>query len=370
MAPLVISPTRRQVLGLLAGGALCPLLGHAPARAQDMMFFRIGTGGAAGTYYPVGALIANIISNPPGSRPCDKGGSCGVPGLVAVAQSSEGSVANIEDVNGGFIESAFCQSDIVFSAYHAYGLFEGRKPLTNVRLIANLYPETVQILVRADSGITAIADLRGKRISLDTEGSGTLVDARIILEHFGLAEGDMEVEYLQAGPAAARLREGTLDAFFVIAGTPTTSVADLIAGGVAVILPIPDTEAIELMVAYPFFSLAVIPEGTYPGMPAVPTLSVDAQWIVSPMLEDDLVYGITAALWNENSRKLLDSGHPAARQIKLANALQGAAIPLHAGARRYYEEVGLDTALVPLPEEGPPIPGESPAAEVTDETAQ
>ncbi len=361
MAPLIISPTRRQALGLLAGGALCPFLGSAPARAQDMMFFRIGTGGAAGTYYPVGALIANIISNPPGSRPCDKGGSCGVPGLVAVAQSSEGSVANVEDVNGGFIESAFCQSDIVFSAYHAYGLFEDRKPLTNIRLIANLYPETVQILVRSDAGIATIEDLRGKRISLDTEGSGTLVDARIVLEHFGLVDADMEVEFLQAGPAAARLREGTLDAFFVIAGTPTASVADLIAGGVANLLAIPDVAAIELMVAYPFFSLAVIPEGTYPGTGSVSTLSVGAQWIVSPMLDDDLVYGITSALWNENSRKLLDSGHPAARQIKLANALQGAAIPLHAGARRYYEEVGLDTSAVPLPEETPPVPGQSPS---------
>ncbi|MDA0220225.1 MAG: TAXI family TRAP transporter solute-binding subunit [Proteobacteria bacterium] len=366
MAPLVISPTRRQVLGLLAGGALSPLLGPGPARAQDMMFFRIGTGGAAGTYYPVGALIANIISNPPGSRPCDKGGSCGVPGLVAVAQSSEGSVSNVEDVNGGFIESAFCQSDIVFSAYHAYGLFEGRKPLTNVRLIANLYPETVQILVAADSSIARIEDLKGRRISLDAEGSGTLVDARIILGHFGLADDNMAVEYLQAGPAAARMREGTLDAFFVIAGTPTASVADLIAGGVARLLPIPDVRAIELMVAYPFFSLAVVPEGTYPGAPAVSTLSVGAQWIVSPMLEDDLVYGITSALWNENSRKLLDSGHPAARQIKLSNALQGAAIPLHAGARRYYEEIGFDLSTVALPAETPPIPGAAPAAPAED----
>ena len=238
--------------------------------------------------------------------------------------------------------------------------------MTNIRLIANLYPETVQILVRADSGIEAIADLRGKRISLDTEGSGTLVDARIILDHFGLDEADMAVEYLQAGPAATRLREGTLDAFFAIAGWPTASVADLVGGGVARLLPIPDVQAIELMVAYPFFSLAVIPEGTYPGTASVSTLAVGAQWIVSPMLEDDLVYGITAALWNENSRKLLDSGHPAARQIKLSNALQGAAIPLHAGARRYYEELGFDLSAVPLPEEAPPVPGDAPAAPAAD----
>lgn len=367
MAPHGTGLTRRRALGLLAGAGLCPLLGAPGALAQDLSFFRIGTGGTAGTYYPVGALIANIISNPPGSRPCDKGGSCGVPGLVAVAQSSEGSVANIEDIAAYRLESGFCQSDIVFSAYHAYGIFEGREPMTNLRLIANLYPETVQILVRKDAGIDTIDDLRGKRISLDTEGSGTLVDARIILAHFGIAEDDLEVSYVNAGSAISSLRDGTLDGFFAIAGYPTASVSDLIGAGVAKLLPIPDDRAIELLVSYPFFSLSVIPEGTYPDTPSVPTLSVGAQWIVSPALDDELIYGITAALWNEHTRPLLDSGHPAARQIKLANALQGAAIPLHAGARRYYEEVGLDLSLVPLPIETPPLPADSPAA--ADDTA-
>jgi len=364
MAPLVTGWTRRRALGLLAGAAVSPLLARA-APAQDMTFFRIGTGGTAGTYYPVGALIANIISNPPGSRPCDKGGSCGVPGLVAVAQSSDGSVANVEDVAAGRIESGFSQSDIVFGAFHAQGIFEGREPMTGLRLIASLYPETLQVVVRRDSGIDSIEGLAGKRISLDTEGSGTLVDARIVLGHFGLSEGDLQAEYIDAATSATRLREGTLDGFFTIAGYPTASVGDLIAEGVAMLLPIPDDKAIELIVSYPFFSLTVIPEGTYPGTPMLPTLAVGAQWIVAPTVPDDLVYGITAALWNENSRPLLDAGHPAARQIKLANALLGAAIPLHAGARRYYEEAGLDLSQVPLAEETPPVPGVSPTVEDT-----
>ena len=114
MAPLASALTRRQGLALAAGFAACGLPGLRAGPAQDMTFFRIGTGGTAGTYYPVGALIANIISNPPGSRACDKGGSCGVPGLVAAAIASEGSVANVQAIVAGQIESGFCQSDIVY----------------------------------------------------------------------------------------------------------------------------------------------------------------------------------------------------------------------------------------------------------------
>jgi TRAP transporter TAXI family solute receptor len=146
------------------------------------------------------------------------------------------------------------------------------------------------------------------------------------------------------------MRDGSLDAFFVIAGYPTTSVSDLVSEGIAKLIPIPGETALQLLSHHPFFSLTAIPKGTYKDMPSISTLAVGAQWIVSPAISDDLVYGITAALWNEHSRHLLDSGHPAARQIKLANALDGAAIPLHPGARRYYREAGLDVSKVPLPE--------------------
>ena len=163
----------------------------------------------------------------------------------------------------------------------------------------------------------------------------------------------MEVEHVQASQAVTHMRDGTLDAFFVIAGYPTTSVSDLISEGIAKLIPISADTALSLLAGHPFFSLTAIPEGAYPGMPTISTLAIGAQWIVAPTVADDLVYGITSALWNEHSRKLLDSGHPAARQIKLSNALEGASIPLHPGARRYYEEAGLDLSKVPLPVDEP-----------------
>ena len=113
----------------LLAAALLLWFGGAGAglgQAQDMRFFRIGTGGVTGTYYPIGGLIADIISNPPGSRPCDKGGSCGVPGLVAIAQSSNGSVANVEAIQSGVLESGFAQSDIAHWAYTGTGIYKAR----------------------------------------------------------------------------------------------------------------------------------------------------------------------------------------------------------------------------------------------------
>ena len=334
------------MISVLAGAGAAGLLsGPRGAAAQDAIFFRIGTGSTAGTYYPVGTVIANIISKAPGSRPCDKGGSCGVPGLVAVAQTTDGSIDNVEAINGGSLESGFSQSDVLYWAYNGVGIFADREPLTNLRVIANLYPEVVQIVVRRDAGIESISDLAGKRVSIDAPGSGTLADSHIILEAYGLTEEDFDAQHLKSGQAMSLLRDGEIDAFFIVAGAPTAAVASLIEDGVATLLPIVDQQAIEIVVSYPFFSLAAV---AYPQTDIIPTLSVGAQWAVSSAIDENLVYGITSALWNENSRAQLDVGHPVAREILLKNALSGVAIPLHPGALRYYHEIGLDTSAVPV----------------------
>src|SRR5438046_7136398 len=163
----------------MAGALGVTGLAALPLRAQqDITFFRILTGGTAGTYYPIGGLIANAISNPPGSRACAEGGSCGVPGLVATAVASNGSVANINGITSGQMESGFTQSDVAFWAYTGTGVYEGKPKVADLRLIANLYPETIHVVARKGAGIKSVADLKGKRVSLDEPGSGTLVDAR------------------------------------------------------------------------------------------------------------------------------------------------------------------------------------------------
>ena len=313
-----------------------------PLAAQEMKFFRIGTGGVGGTYYPIGGLIANAISAPPGSRECTKGGSCGVPGLAAIAQSANGSVANVNAIRSGTLESGFVQSDVAYWAYTGTGVFDGKEPFKKLRAIANLYPESIHLVARKGSGIKSVTDLKGKKVSLDEPGSGTLVDARIILEAFGLdEEEDIKAEYIKSTPASAKLKDGLLDAHFSVSGYPKSTVVDVTSTVGAYLVPIDGPVAEKILDKYQFFAKDTIPGDVYDGVGETPTLSVNAQWVVSADVDDDLVYEITRALWNEQSRKLLDNGHAKGKAIRPETALDGLAIPLHEGAKRYYREVGL-----------------------------
>ncbi len=318
------------------------LLGLAGfAAAQDTTFFRIGTGGIGGTYYPVGGMVAHAISNPPGSRPCGEGGSCGVAGLIAVAQSSHGSVANVTAIAAGELESGFAQSDVAYWAHSGTGIFDGKDRIDGLRAIASLYPESIHLVARKGAGIKSARDLRGKRVSLDEPGSGTLVDARVILKAYGLGEADLLAEYIKPTPALGRIKDATLDAFIIVAGYPTGSVAELCAGEGCELVPIDGPEADRLRQRYQFFAKDVIPAGTYEGVGETKTLSVAALWVVGDAADEALVYGIAKSLWNDSTRKLLDKGHAKGRSITLATALDGVGIPLHPGAERFYREAGL-----------------------------
>lgn len=311
--------------------------------AQEMSFFRIATGGTAGTYFPIGGLIANAISNPPGSRACEEGGSCGAPGLVATAIASNGSVANINGIAGGSIESGFSQSDVAYWAYTGTGVFEGQAAVEGLRSIANLYPESIHIVARGDSGIESVYDLKGKKVSLDEPGSGTLVDARLILAAYGIGEDDIEAEYLKPNQAADLMRDGNMDAFFFVGGFPAGAIAELATSRSIKLVPIVGDEAEGVIEEYGFFAKDLVPGGTYEGIGEdVSTLAVGAQWVTGADQPDDLIYEITKAMWNANTRALLDSGHAKGRQIRLETALDGIGVPLHPGAARYYREAGLD----------------------------
>jgi len=322
-------------------GGLAATARGLPAAAQEITFFRIGTGATAGTYFPIGGLIANAISNPPGSRSCADGGSCGVPGLVATAVASNGSVANVNAIASGSMQSAFTQSDVAYWAYNGTGIYDGRPKVDVLRAIANLYPESFHLVVRRGSGIKTMADLKGKRMSVDEPGSGTLVDARLILAAYGLTEKDIKAEYLKPQQAADKLREGTLDAFFSVGGWPLGAIAELAATAGIELVPIDGPEAAGLIKQYSFFAADEIPDGAYKNVAGVKTVSVNAIWATSSKQPDELIYNITAALWNANTRKLLDSGHAKGRAIKLESAVEGLGIPLHAGAEKFYKEKGL-----------------------------
>jgi TRAP transporter TAXI family solute receptor len=319
-------PFRVFVLALAMLAAL--YLDFAPAKAQDIRFFRIGTGSISGVYFPVGGLLSSAISNPPGSRDCDAGGSCGVPGLIAVAQATLGSIANVKAIRAGRLESALVQADVAHSAQAGMGRFTGAERVMGLRAIANLYPEVVHIVVRRNSAIKSVRDLVGRRVSLDLAGSGTRAVARLVLKGYGVDPASLKQVNSQIGPAA----------FFFVGGFPSGALARLARSTRVRLLSVDGVEAAGIGKANPFLSSVQVPKNTYQDVAAVKTVAVGALWVISDKVDADTVYGITRALWHPSTRRLLDGGVPAARQIQPARALDGVALPLHPGAERYYRE--------------------------------
>jgi uncharacterized protein len=261
--------------------------------------------------------------------------------LVSTAVATNGSVANVNGIVGGNMESGFTQADVAYWAYTGTGSFEGKPKIDELRTIANLYPESVHIVVK--KGIAkSVADLKGKRVSLDEPGSGTLINARAILAAYGLSEKDIKPEYVKPNQAADKLKDGSVDAFFITGGYPLAAVSELITGtGGVEILAITGPEADKLKKDAPFFATDEIPAGTYKDIGAVKTLAVGAQWVTSSKQSNDLVYAIVKGLWSEKTRAVLDTGHAKGKLITPANALKGLAVPLHPGAEKFYKEAGL-----------------------------
>lgn len=321
--------------------AVLSVLGPPPSVAQEIRFFRIGTGDTSGTLFAVGSAIASVISNPPGSRPCNLGGSCGVPNLVAVAQSTEGAIENVEAIASGAMESALVHADVAYWAYYGTGPFATEEPLSTLRAIAHLYPAVVHIVTRQDEGILEVSDLAGKRVSLGPKASGTPVNAQAILSAYGVLVDDIEARYLESGLAADLLQSGEIDAFFVVGGLPVEAVEDLARRIRVRLLPIKDAPRDDITSFSPFLVAAEIPPGIYEYVPYTPTVGVGTQFLVSSTTDEELVYEITKALWHESSEKLLETSHTQARLIDRNHALDGLAIPLHPGAQRYYREQGM-----------------------------
>ena len=351
-------------LGGWIAATLLLLLASATADAIDELhFFRIGTAATTGTYFQIGGVLANAISKPPGSRDCAHGGGCGVQDLVAVAQASQGSIQNAIAVGTGQIESALVQSDVAYWAYagaavtpakrcapgkgeapknSGLALLKSQGPIRNLRAISALYPENVHIVVRAESAIHSLQDLKGKRVALGEAESGTLADARLVLDAAGLAECDVKAEYFALSEAAGALVDDRIDAFFMVGGYPVPAITDIATTVSTRLIPIPHDVAERVTEKYPFFTIDAIPAGAYPGLDSdTATLSTTALWVTRSEIDDDLVYAITKSLWSDATKRLLGSTHPAGRRIRLEMALDGLVIPLHPGAARFYREAGV-----------------------------
>ncbi len=325
--------------GKLLAAAIAGLtLAGGLAQAQEMKFWRIGTGGAGGTYFPIGGLIANAISSPPGARSCEKGGTCGVPGLIAIAVSTNASVANVNAIHAGQLDAGLAGAQSVTQGYEGTGKFAGNKK-DNIRIIANLYPEDMHLVLPKGVKLDSLKDLNGKRVGVAAAGSGTQVSVRMILKFYGIEAKEQELGLSQS---TQRLADGQLDAFFYAGGTPFASLIQLGSTKGFELYKFSEVERKEINKIIPYYVESNIPAGTYENITTdTPTIAVNGQLITSKGQPDDLIYAITKALWSKKTRGLLDKGHAKGKAIRLETALKGVLIPIHPGAERFYREVGM-----------------------------
>ncbi|WP_272010797.1 TAXI family TRAP transporter solute-binding subunit [Roseovarius sp. ZX-A-9] len=316
----------------LSGVAAAPLLQTTalPGLAADRVFFGIATGGTGGTYYPLGGMLAQLISNT-AEIPDTK--------LSATAETGNASVANAQLLGRGEIESAFVAADILDAAYKGINQFDGT-PNENIRAIGALYPETVQLVVRADSGIETFKDLKGKTISSGSPGSGQWQLLGDLLESHGMTREDVSEDFSSFSQSVDKIKDGNLDASLITAGSPTSSVTDLANGHEIRIVPLNGPAIAKLQETQPYYANAILAGGTYKGQDDdVETLAVRAIWATHADVSDDIIYAVTKALY-ENT-ETLGNVHPKGKEISLDKALESVSVPLHPGAEKYYTEKGI-----------------------------
>lgn len=305
-------------LAALAVAATCGAAGAAD-------YLSIATGGTAGTYYPIGGAIAAAVT---------KGSD-----IQATAETGNASVANVNLVATGEIEVAFAQNDITYWAYNGMIMFEG-KPLQNLRTIAALYPEHVQLITARNAGVTNFEDLKGKRVGVGAPGSGVEADVRAIFQVYGLTYDDMKAEFLDFAATSSRFKDNQIDAGFVVSGYPTSSIMDLAATKDVTLVSFDDETLAKLSATHPYFVASEIPGGTYSGMDsATKTPAVMAMLVTRDDVPEELIYKFTKAMF-ENIADV-QASHAQGRAISLDKALSGLTAPLHPGAAKFYKEAGL-----------------------------
>ena len=344
---MAVSPRETRVVwhswrGLVCASLVFAILLCAAALAQEPRFFRIGTAATGGSFFEIGGLVAGAISSPTDGPPCDRGGSCGVRGLVAVAQATPGSIENLRLVNSGQLESGFAQADLAGWAYNGSNLFAEKGRLRRLRAIGSLFPEAAHVVVRADSPIRSLPDLAGKIVSLGEVGSGTAADSAVLLAAAGLGETSLTRKYLRPGPATQELKAESIDALFLVGGYPVPAIRDLAAAIPIRLVPIEGNIIDVLRKDFGFYRLTDIPAGSYPGIDTdTPSLGFSALWLVNADVDADLVYAITRSLWHPATGRLLAALDPIGKGIRVERALDGLSVPLHPGAARFYREVGM-----------------------------
>lgn len=315
---------KKRILGIAMAASMVLGMSTAAMAADSLT---LGTGGTTGTYYAVGGVMATVLN------PVLEESSLTV-------TSTGASKANIQLVDVGEADLAIVQNDVMYYAYTGTDLFEDEGAYETFSTVAGLYDETVQI-VTCDSSIQSIADLKGKTVSVGDAGSGTEFNAKQILEAYDMSFDDINVVNASFGDSADSLKDGKIDAAFIVAGAPTTAVVDLATTKSVTLVQLDEEHIKKLQENYDFYTETVIPAGTYDGVEEdATTVSVRATLIASNDVSEDAVYELLKAMF-DNQDSLI-AGHAKFEFLNLEDAVKGISVPFHAGAVKYFEEQGIE----------------------------
>lgn len=284
----------------------------------------MGTGGTSGTYYAFGGVLGQYIKNNAG--------------IDVVVVSTDGSKANIESIAAGDYQLGTVQSDVMSYAWSGTRSFESGK-VDSFRVVAGLYAEAVQ-LVTMDPTIQTVADLKGKSVSIGAPNSGVYFNAIDVLAAAGLTEQDIKAQYQSFADSTDALKDGKIDAAFIVAGAPTAAITELCTTNDAFLVPIDGDIAAKLMADSPFYTAYTVPAGTYAGQDTdVQTVTVKATLIVSANADEEQVYNLTKAIFDNAAAIAAENGKGA--ELSVENATTGMTAPFHPGAAKYFAEQGV-----------------------------
>ena len=314
-----------KFVGLLGATTLVAMSFATPSVAQTQL--SIATGGTGGTYYPVGGGLAEVVNKH-------------IEGYSATAEVTGASVENMGLIATGDADLAIALADTVAQAYTGTGKFEGQQ-LSMVRGLTSLYANMVHIVALERSGITSLADIKGKRVSVGAPGSGTEVNTQAILEANGISYDDIDEQRLNFNETADALANGDIDVGFWSVGAPTSSILNLATTQDIVVISLTEAELTAAMEANATFAKTTLPGNSYNGVTAdVTVLGIPNVLTVSSEMSDDLAYSLTKTIF-ENIKEL-QAIHPATNETTVEFTLSATPIPLHAGALRYYDEIGAE----------------------------
>lgn len=295
-----------------------------PAEPAKKTFITIVTGGSSGPYFALGGTVANLLNEK-------------VPGVNASVQSTSATAVNATMLGTKKADIAFAMNDVISYAHEGVELFKDKK-ISNMRGIASLYPNYVQLFTLKSKNIKEVSDLKGKRIGVGAAGSGTEVNARQILEVHGITYKDIRPDFLSYAEAVEQLKNGSVDAAFITSGLPNSNILDIATTHDVMMIPIRKAKVEELAKKYPFYTSEKIPGGTYKEKDPVETAAVTSILVTRAELSEEVVYNITKTILS-NVDSLVKT-HSAAKDIKMDKLRAGMPVPMHPGAEKYLKEIG------------------------------